>query len=143
MIDVRVATWADIETVLANLSDQNTAEYEAVGLHGDDLRAKMCRFMLQGETECAWFDGAPQSVFCVVQTPVFGAVTWFLATKAYFAAGPRAVIAGRKQIRAARQRHGPITSFVTSAHPDVDRWLRVLGFVLSEPVDDTPRYIFR
>lgn len=128
--DFRVATWADVESVLDRLSDQHRAEYAKLGVPDDILKMRMIHFMMGGETKALWFDGLPQAILAISPTPEHGPVTWLAVTREYFEKGLPALRAAKVYMKEAVKRHGTITSFIGSEHPDVTRWLTLIGFEL-------------
>lgn len=126
-MEMRVATWADVESVLARISDANRAEYEKIGFPGETFNLRLVRFMMAGEAHCLWFDGQPQAFIAVAETAGV-TTTWLGATQACFDAGIGPIRVGRKHMRAVADRRGPVTSFVTAGHPRIVKWMRLLGF---------------
>lgn len=139
-MEMRVATWDPVRSVLDRLSDQHRAEYAKIGFPSAAFDMRLIGFMLRGETHCLWFDGQPQAFIAVA--PTNGVVTtWLGLTKTCFDAGIGPIRIGRKHMRAMAHKYGPITSFVASGHPKVRKWMEVLGF---EQIEETPEVkVFR
>lgn len=125
-MDLRVAMWADIESILDRISDQHRAEYERIGFPGEAFNLRLLHFMMAGDTHCIWFDGKPQCFMAVA--PQGGVVTtWVGVTKECFDKGIGPLRLGRKHMADAAAKFGPITSFVNSGHPKVSQWMKLLG----------------
>ena len=140
-MEIRPATWEDIESVIDRLSDQNRAEYEyAGGVEG--FKGAMFRFMVAGETNVLCFDGKPQAVLSIKREPEIGPVTWLIVTKELFEKGIAGMRVGRQYMRDAVARYGEITSFVSSKHPDVDRWMAFFGAKLVGTQGPTKIFLF-
>lgn len=127
MMEWRVAMWSDIESVLDRLSDQHRAEFAPLGFPGDIFGLRLLKFMMVGECHCLWFDDKPQA-FLAIAPQGDVVTTWLGVTKEAFDKGPAPIKAGRKKLREAADRLGPITSFITSQHPKVDQWMKLFGF---------------
>lgn len=135
--EVRRALWSDVQSVAERLSDQNKTEYERVGGFNEVAQMKLLHFMMRGTSDTFWHDGKPQMVIAIADS-----MTWFIATKEFFAGGMAAVRAARRYMQAARLRHGPIVSVVTSQHPQAQRWMEVLGAKLVEEDDRRKVFLF-
>lgn len=84
--------------------------------------------MMGGDTQALWFDNMPQAILSINNTLEHGPVTWLAVTKEFFEAGLSSLRAARIYMQGAVKRHGEITSFVGSEHPDVVRWMTLIGF---------------
>lgn len=116
---VEPATWADVETILANIADQCKPDYPD-GLT-DAVKHKMAAFMVAGEACVASFEGRPQFILALKDH-----WTWFVATKEYFANGVSALRFSRRVMRSVVARFGVVFSFVRG-DPEVERWMEFLG----------------
>ncbi|MER9685912.1 hypothetical protein [Mesorhizobium sp. M0139] len=125
-MDLRVAMWADIESILDRISDQHRAEYEKIGFPSEGFNLRLLHFMMAGDTHCIWFDGKPQCFMSVA--PVGDVVTtWVGVTKECFDKGIGPLRLGRRHMADAVRRRGKITSYVASEHPKVAQWMKLLG----------------
>lgn len=125
-MDLRVALWADIESILDRISDQHRAEYEKIGFPSDGFYLRLLHFMMAGETHCLWFDDKPQ--FFVAISPQGDLLTtWVGFTKECFERGIGPLRLGRQHMADATKRLGKITSFVGSEHPKVGQWMKLAG----------------
>lgn len=118
-MELRPALWADVESILDRLSDQNRAEYPEIT---DAFKLRMLAFMMEGEATVMWFDGLPQAFLAINNS-----VTWFAGTNAYFEKGIAALRASRQVMKEAVQRHGPIVSASGSKHPSTAKWFKLMG----------------
>lgn len=137
----RIATWDNVAHVLDNLCEQHLDEYSKLGFPGEAFGLRLIHFMMGGETYCLWFDGEPQAFLSIGEDHGIN-VTWLGATEAAMNRGSGPIKAGRKKLREAADKFGPITSFITSKHPDVDRWMRLFGFKMQEQCEGTRIYVF-
>lgn len=128
MNDVRVATLADAENVLSRLCDQNRAEAAQMGYSDSVLALKLAAFMLRGESYALWFDGQPQFILSIADEPNIGPCTWFIASKEFFNKGMRAPKWSRQFLKELAFNHGDLITISASGHPDVERWMRILGY---------------
>lgn len=136
MMDLRPATWADVESVLARLSEANRVEYSAIGFPGQTFNLRLLKFLMAGETRCIWFDDQPQAFIAIApQNNVL--TTWVGVTDACLQRGHRPIRLARDHLRDTVARQGPITSFLTSSHPNIRKWMELLGFAL---VEETPTF---
>ncbi len=140
-MEMRVADWSDIESVLSRLSDQHRVEYEHMGYPGSGFMTKLVRFLAKGETQALWFDGQPQAFISIA--PDNGLVTtWLGLTGECFAKGIGPIRIGRKYMQDAVQRHGAIVSLLTSPHPKIVQWMRLLGAELKADDGQMKLFIF-
>lgn len=123
--EIKPAIWDDVERVLEAMAEQCKADYPD-GLT-DVVKLKMAAFMLNGDTDFVLRDGKPQFIFSVRDTDA-GPVTWFVATKDFFAGGRKALRFGAAYTYAMAQQHGGLLSKVGSANPKVAKWMRAMGF---------------
>lgn len=137
----RVATWADVESVLDRLSDQHRAEFETLGFPGETFNLRLLHFLLAGEGHCLWFDDRPQAFLAIAEQSGI-VTTWLGVTKEAFAKGAGPIKAGRQKLRDAADRLGPITSFITSAHPKVDQWMKLFGFERKTDLGTVKTFVF-
>ena len=138
MIETRPFQPLDLPLVMSGLSDQHLAELYKSGHNPVDVFHSLMTFIDAGEAVTIFIDGRAQAILAVA-----GKHTWFVASKAYFAAGPRAIRASRRIMRDMVAKHGPLFSTTASPHKDTHRWMRVLGAALQEKRGETSRYIFR
>lgn len=121
-MEMRIATWSDVESVLARLSDQHKAEYAKIGYPSETFKLKMLAFMMKGDTQALWFDGKPQAVVSIADN-----TTWLACSKEFFETMAPTRFA-RKFMRDAVKRHGDIYSAIGSEHPQAAKWMKVVGF---------------
>jgi hypothetical protein len=135
MIDFRPATWSDVESVLARISDANRVEYERirvpVPLRSTSSGLDPRTIMMAGETQCLWFDDKPHAFISVAQQGGLN-TTWLGVTDECLRRGAGPIKAARKYLRATADRVGPITSFLTSMHPRIVKWMALMGFEMIE-----------
>lgn len=122
-MEVRIAKWADVESVLARLSDQHRREYEKTGYPNPAFMRRMAAFMATGDTKMLWFDDKPQAILSICYN-----VTWLACTKEFFEKGLASTRAARRYMKDAVKRHGPIKSYVGSDHPQTAKWMKAIGF---------------
>lgn len=121
------ATLGHAMAVLKDLSEQNAAEHEKLGLCQLDVLAWVRKYLKQGESVTVMHKGEPVCVFGIL-TEEGEPRTWFLANKTYFSLGVAAVLHARRFLKSAVKRHGRIYTGSCSPHPDAERWFEVLGF---------------
>lgn len=126
MILTRPARWQDIESILERLSEQHQVEYRKIGYPGPDFTTRLWHFFLRGETACIWHDGKPQCFISIAHDNGVP-VTWVGVTRECFDKGIGPLRAGRDYMREAVKRHGPIVSLLSSQHPKVTQWMKLLG----------------
>lgn len=131
MMDFRPATWSDVESVLARISDANRIEYERIGFPDPTFYLRLIGFMMAGETQCLWFDDKPHAFLAIAQQNGLN-TTWLGVTEECLRRGAGPIKAARKYLRATADRVGPITSFLTSTHPRIGKWMALLGFEMIE-----------
>lgn len=125
-IEWHPAKWQHIEAVLADLSDQHEMEYRKLGYPSEDFMARFASFLTRGETRCMWFNSRPQC-FISIAEECGVPTTWLGLTKDCINGGAGPIRAGRKYIKEAAKRHGVIVSYITSEHPQITRWMTLLG----------------
>lgn len=134
---IGVPVWADVQAVLDNLSARNRAEYALLGWSDEERNAQVARAMARGDTKAMWIDDAPACVLSIIDDPVFGKVTWFLATDAWFSAFTPAMFrACRAFMAAAAAKHGPICSLALADDPQVVRWFEAHGSLFQADMHD-------
>jgi len=127
MMEVRIAIWDDVESVLDRLSDQHRAEYAKAGFPGEGFMTAMAHFMTFADTRCLWFDGKPQAVLAISEDTEVP-ITWLACTKEFFENGLAATRAARRYMQGAVTRHGTVVSYVASEHPKAIKWMKTIGF---------------
>lgn len=126
-MDIRIAKWADVESVLDRLSDQHRAEYAKLGYPRPEFMARMAAYMAQADTKVLWFDDKPQAVLAIkLGDPL--PTTWLAVTKEFFENGTASTRAARRYMQDAAMRHGTILSIIGSGHPQAAKWMKVIGF---------------
>lgn len=137
----RIATWTDVESVLARLSEQHRVEFGKLGFPGPTFDLRLINFMLHGDAHCLWFDERPQAFLAIAKQNGI-VTTWLGVTGEAFDKGAGPIKAGRKKLREAADRLGPITSFITSDHPKVDQWMRLFGFRRGADLGAVKTFVF-
>lgn len=136
------ATHADLLYVFKRLSRRNRIEHDQMGVSPMEVLFEANGWLNSHGATTAWVDEEPVFVFGVVPSRD-GAITWFLATEAYFALGPASVRQGRRFVQDAFKKHGTLHTISFATHPDTERWFRALGFVKSENGDGYSVYTYR
>lgn len=135
------ATWQDIEHILAHLCDANREEYEAVGFPSMRFNTRLIQFCFNGDTRCLWFDNRPQAFIAIgVEQGVRG--TWLGMTEACLTRGAGPIKIGRKYMAEQVAKYGRIHSIITSTHPQIVKWMRLLGAELVGEVDGNKVFEF-
>lgn len=125
-MEVAATTVEHMKHVLANLSEQNRAEHELVGITREGALKLFVDHMVRGEANTGLIDGEPVVVFGVLFSDPNN-FTWFIATEAYWKLGPAAIRFGRRFLKE-RAHYQPLHTITCSPHPNVDRWFKLLGF---------------
>lgn len=124
---VEVATEAAVRTVFERMDPRHREELAVVGLTVTEAE----RLALD------WMRGEEALVMMLDEEPVYagGLVrqdgrlwTWFVATPEYYAAGLKAVLSSRREMRKIVRRRGPVYTRSFSAHPLAEQWFEALGF---------------
>lgn len=131
-MEMRVATWADVESVLDRLCDANREEYARVGFPSEVFNLRLLRFMLDADTHCLWFDDRPQAFIAISKGKP---TTWLGLTAECMNRGAGPIKIGRAHMRQMVERVGPIHSLITSPHQRIVKWMHLLGAELVEEKD--------
>lgn len=144
MMHMSPATGWDIRFAVKALSEQNHAEREVVGLSVDDTVKHFVALLERGPSETTMHEGQPAAVFGIIEGDDFND-TWFLATRAAFAAGVKGLRYSRARVQYFRERYGkPLRSISYSPLVDAPKWFKVLGFVEAPArVDGAKVFIYR
>jgi hypothetical protein len=131
-VTLRDATLSDVHEIMQDLSD--ISRHELTKVFGSTWKAlkDVRTFLANGKAEVALAeDGKPLLVFGHMPHAKLAPdrVTWFIASKRYFELGPHAVLRTRRRLQQIR-RDWPMRfyCYTLSPHPDVHRWLTLLGF---------------
>lgn len=123
----RDTTEADLAYVLERLCPMHRAEHAALGFDHETALAKARFFLSRGHSVTVEIDGQPACVFGAF--PDLGVnTTWMIATDAYFGAGVPAILHARRYLRNLVKHIGPLLTSTLSPHPDVGRWLELIGY---------------
>jgi hypothetical protein len=124
------ATGWDIQFILRQLSAQNEAEREIIGLSMAEAIAHLTSLLDKGPSETTMVEGRPAAAFGIViddESPFHN--TWFIATRAAFASGVAGLRYSRTRVAYYRKRFGkPLRSISFSPLPEAPRWFKMLGF---------------
>ena len=131
-VSFRVATAEDAAAVNADLRAEDRREIAALGLAGKDV-VDLCRIA----SDYAWtglIDGVPAMIFGCTQSPLkdTGEV-WALGTPALDGLPRQVLVWGRKQLAAMLDIFDQLENFVFAENVRSLRWLRSLGFEISDP----------
>jgi hypothetical protein len=127
--------------ILKDLSEQNQAEHDQLGLSQWDVLKLVKKFLDQGSAYTGFDKGAPACMLGVIQEDGESR-TWFLATKAYFSIGPRAIIHARRFLRDAYKTHGKLFTGSCSPHPEAERWFDALGYRKMGEADGVKWFVY-
>lgn len=138
----RPSTYKDVDFVLDRVSQITKQEMEDLGVNRWKAyeRARACK---KTGTLLTIMDGAtPVAVYGAVKLPGQNAhATWFIASEAYFDAGAPALLASARFVKALKDKVGTdLRAATVSAHTDVHRWFRLLGFEMRYVQDEM--YVF-
>lgn len=126
----RPGTYKDVDFVLDNVSQITKQEMEDLGVNRWKAygRARACK--KTGALLCIMDGMRPVAVYGAVKLPGQNAhATWFIASEHYFDAGAPAVLASARFVKQLKAKVGTqLRAATASAHKDVHRWFRLLGF---------------
>lgn len=123
----RPATDADLVYVLERLCAAHRAEHKAMGLDYGTALARARGFLRRGHSVTFDLRGEPACVFGAF--PDSGVhTTWMLATEPYFSSYLVASLTAKRHLQRLVRQVGPLFTSTLSPHPEVGRWLTVLGY---------------
>ena len=136
----RPATAEDAAAILADISEITEGELLALGVPLADAPRLLVSLFAAGEVEVFCEDGKPVCLLGVRPEGLNLFVTWFLASKRFFALRAAAVLPARRVATELRKRYpaADIEAYSWSRHPQARRWFELLGFKL---VRDTGIYL--
>lgn len=145
MIEIRAATYDDLDGIICNLSDISLAEIEAFDVSDWKARQTMhaCRKSLGCDVMVE--NGVPLCIFGAIRksetkngktVTADVAQTWFVAAQPYFQHS-RYLKESKRYWKKASKRHSHLTfeSITASPHVRVEKWFKLLGFELTQDLD--------
>ncbi|WP_045364462.1 hypothetical protein [Methyloceanibacter caenitepidi] len=128
--------------ILDDLSEQNRAEHEVLGLSQFSVLRNAQEFMKKGHAYTGVYNGRPVFAFGVIPDQGFHS-TWFLATAEYFnRLRVQGVVHARRFLKEIVNKHGPLVTGSASPHPGVDRWFQILGFQKYDEIDGVKWFVY-
>lgn len=126
---IRSATPDDVSRVFATISKQSRDEIRANGTDIADVEAGYRAAAAEGSAYASVADGELLTVFGFSKhEDSYG--MWSVGTERFFALGAPGVRETRRFFQQINL-NAPLSVVTTSPHPDVERWLRLLGFRFS------------
>lgn len=124
---IEVATIAAVKLVVERLDPRHLDELAAMGISVLDAERLALDWMRDEEALVMFIDEEP--VYAGGLAAQGGRLwTWFLATPAYYAAGAKAILNSRRELRKIVRRRGALYTRSFSAHPLAAAWFEALGF---------------
>jgi hypothetical protein len=131
MMDISPLTEAGLTRVLANLTSEDRAEFDASGL-AESIEAVFTdgwlKSSLSGQVE---LDGEPVAIFGCLQNDAGLGVPWMVATPGFRTRPRRAMELSHQVVQAMQARCRVLTNWVHARHDYAMRWLPRLGFKIS------------
>lgn len=116
-----------LDGVMANLSEQTRAEAAAAGIEIGQIPARLRAFAFQNVAHSFFFDDAPAAVLAV-RVIDEGGDTFLIAADGFFEQSVKHRRALREHISGLIEWFGTIHTVTRSNHPNMPRWLKMLGY---------------
>jgi len=112
---------------MADLSAQTRDEARAAGIPVEDLPGRLRAFAFQNVVHSFFFDGVPAALFAVRRIDE-GGDTFLIAANGFFERSVRHRHLLRRHMEGLFEYYGAIHTVTHSNHPNMGRWLKLLGY---------------